>query len=169
MIERRAPGPRYAALLHLLRTADRIWNASRVFFDQWGLSPSQFNILNLIYDVAEGMTQTGLSRELLMHRSNVTGLVDRLEARGLVARREMAEDRRVYRVMVTAAGRKLMGEILPRYYEAAEEVWGDLSMAKVEQLSGGLQRIAENAERAELKFRGHGSRRRVRSKGGGEG
>jgi MarR family transcriptional regulator, organic hydroperoxide resistance regulator len=164
MIKPRTPGPRYVALLRLLRTADRIWNASRVFFGRWELSPSQFNILNLIYDVAEGMTQTELSRELLMHRSNVTGLVDRLEARGLVERRGQAGDRRVYRVALTAAGRRLMGEILPRYYEAAEEVWGEMSMEAAGRLSDNLQRIAENAEQAELKFRGRETGRRRRDR-----
>jgi DNA-binding MarR family transcriptional regulator len=77
------PGPRYGAMLRLLRTTDRIWAASRALLGQWGLSPSQFNLLNLVYDLPEGMTQTGLSRELMMHRSNVTGLVGRLEARGV--------------------------------------------------------------------------------------
>jgi MarR family 2-MHQ and catechol resistance regulon transcriptional repressor len=150
--------------MRLLRTADRIWNASRVFFAKWRLSTSQFNILNLAYDAAEGMTQTDLSRELLMHRSNVTGLVDRLENRGLAERRELAGDRRVYRVVLTAAGRKLMDEILPRYYEAAEEVWGGLSKAESERLSGDLEKIAENAEQMEAKLRRQRASRRSSGK-----
>src|SRR6266496_1133102 len=44
------PGPRYQALLQLLRTAEALWNASRNFFARWDLSPSQFNVLNLLYD-----------------------------------------------------------------------------------------------------------------------
>ncbi|MCL4176472.1 MAG: MarR family transcriptional regulator [Verrucomicrobia bacterium] len=160
----RNPGPRYAALLRLLRTADRIWNASRVFFGRWELSPSQFNILNLICDTAEGMTQTALSRELLMHRSNVTGLVDRLEIRGLVERRELAGDRRVYRVVLTAVGRRLMSEILPRYYEAAEEVWGEMSTEDAGRLSDELQRIADQAEQVEARYRGRGMDRRRRGR-----
>jgi DNA-binding MarR family transcriptional regulator len=151
----------------LLRTADRIWNASRVFFGRWGLSPSQFNILNLVCDAAEGRTQTALSRELLMHRSNVTGLVDRLERRGLVARRKLAGDRRVYRVVLTAAGRQLMGEILPRYYEAAEEVWGSVPVEAAGRLSDELQQIAEQAEQVEARYRGHGKDRRRHAQASG--
>src|SRR5439155_27087571 len=37
------PGPRYRALLQLLRTAETLWNSSRLFFVRWELSPSQFN------------------------------------------------------------------------------------------------------------------------------
>lgn len=141
------PGPRYHALLQLLRTADVIWNASRAFFERWHLSPSQFNILNLVVDAPEGLSQTELSRELLVHRSNVTGLVDRLESRGLVERRDLAGDRRAYRVVLTPAGRRLVQKILPRYYEAAETVWGNLPLDQVEVLVRGFQRVSENAVR----------------------
>ena len=141
-----APGPRYRALLQLLRTAETLWNVSRLFFARWDLSPSQFNILNLLCDRPEGCTQIELSRLLIMHRSNVTGLVDRLEARGLVLRRDSPHDRRVYRVILTAAGKKLLQQILPRYYAAAEEVWGTLPARRANQLINELTRICANAE-----------------------
>ena len=67
-----APGPRYAALIQLLRTAEELWNASRVFFARWELSPSQFNLLNVLTEFPDGCTQSDLSRQLIMHRSNVT-------------------------------------------------------------------------------------------------
>src|SRR5437764_12244802 len=140
------PGPRYRALLHLLRTAEALWNASRVFFARWDLSPSQFNILNLLCGRPGGCTQSELSRSLIMHRSNVTGLVDRLEARGLVQRRDSAKDRRAYRVILTGAGRKLVRQILPHYYIAAEKVWGECSAKRADQLVEELARICANAE-----------------------
>src|SRR5947209_7830446 len=135
-----SPGPRYRALLQLLRTAETLWNASRLFFVRWDLSPSQFNVLNLLYDQPDGCTQIGLSRSLIMHRSNVTGLVDRLEGRGLVRRRNQARDRRAYRVVLTPAGRNLVRQILPYYYAAAERVWGELSPRRTDQLIDELMR-----------------------------
>ena len=140
-----SPGPRYQALLQLLRTAETLWNASRIFFDRWNLSPSQFNVLNLLYDQPEGCTQAELSRSLIMHRSNVTGLVDRLEARRLVQRRDKVNDRRAYRVVLSAAGRKRVQQILPHYYQAAEQVWGDLSARRTNQLVADLDRVCANA------------------------
>src|ERR1035437_23608 len=82
--------PGYRALMELLRTADTVWNASRAFFERWDLSPSQFNVLTLLHLTPDGLSQTDLSRQLIMHRSNLTGLVDRLEKRGLVARQAPA-------------------------------------------------------------------------------
>jgi DNA-binding MarR family transcriptional regulator len=140
------PGPRYGALMHLLRAAETIWNGSRVFFARWDLSPSQFNILNLLKDLPDGLSQVDLSRQLIMHRSNVTGLVDRLEERGLVQRLETPGDRRSYRVVLTAAGSELMREILPHYYFAAEAVWGSISVKQANRLMANLDDIIANAE-----------------------
>ncbi len=46
--------------------------------------------------------------------SNVTGLIDRLEGRGLVARQPSSEDRRVKHVVLTPAGRRTRGRMLER-------------------------------------------------------
>ena len=51
-----ASAARYQALLQLLRTADTVWNSSRVFFARWDISPSQFNVLNLL----RGEPETGI-------------------------------------------------------------------------------------------------------------
>jgi DNA-binding MarR family transcriptional regulator len=139
--------PRYRALMQLLRTADTIWNASRVFFTRWDLSPSQFNVLNLLFQGPGGVSQTELSRQLIMNRSNVTGLVDRLEERGLVRRKDVAADRRAYRVVVTAAGARLLREILPRYYEEARRVWGRFPDKRIIEVVAALEQVAQNVER----------------------
>ncbi len=139
--------PGYRALMELLRTADTVWNASRVFFESWDLSPSQFNVLNLLRLNPAGLSQTDLSRQLIMHRSNVTGLLDRLERRGLVARRDVAADRRAYNVVLTAAGVRLLRGILPHYYQGASRVWGRLPAGRAAELIADLQHVARNAQR----------------------
>lgn len=141
------PGPCYEATLQLLRTAEALWNGSRLFFARWELSPSQFNVLNLLGDEPDGRSQIELSRQLIMHRSNVTGLVDRLEARGLVARRETPGDRRAYRVVLTASGKALLTKILPSYYQAAEEIWGEVSAAQAQRLLATLTAVSDRVER----------------------
>lgn len=139
--------PRYQALLELLRAADTLWNASRLFFERWDISPSQFNVLNLLHANDIGLSQTELGRQLIMHRSNVTGLVDRLEKRGLVRRKAVVGDRRAYRVVLTRRADDLLAEILPRYYQRAEKVWDTLSTRRAVDLIAGLRHIAKNANR----------------------
>jgi MarR family 2-MHQ and catechol resistance regulon transcriptional repressor len=139
--------PRYQALVQLLRAADTVWDASRVFFARWDLSPSQFNVLNLLDGNPSGMSQTELSRELIMHRSNATGLIDRLEKRGLVRRDNVDADRRAYRVVLTAEGARLLGEVLPGYFEGVGQVCGHLSEGRAAELISDFRQIARSAER----------------------
>ncbi|MGA2657282.1 MAG: MarR family transcriptional regulator [Verrucomicrobiota bacterium] len=134
------------ALVQLLRAADTVWNASRAFFARWGLSPSQFNVLNLLEGNPSGLSQTELSRQLIMHRSNVTGLVDRLERRRLVRREDAVGDRRAYRVVLTPDGARLLGDVLPRYYEEARRVCEHLSERRAAELVADFGQIAQNAE-----------------------
>lgn len=141
------PGPHYGALLQLLRTSESIWNASRVFFDRWDLSPSQFNILNVLRDHPEGTTQIELSRKLIMHRSNVTGMIDRLEQRRLVARRDNPDDRRAYRIVLTKDAHKLLDEVLPAYYGAAEAVFATFSQKRSRELAEELAALEKNVAR----------------------
>lgn len=140
------PGTRYQALIQLLRTAEELWNSSRVFFARWDLSPSQFNVLNLLFSQPNGLSQSDLSRLLIMHRSNATGLVDRLERRGLLRREDVPEDRRTYRVLLTPEGRGLLAEIYPHYYAAAHQVWADTPDTRVQALLTELQQLTRNAE-----------------------
>ena len=139
------PSPRYAALLQVLRTAESLWEASRVYFAQWDLSPAQFNVLNVLRSFPEGCSQMDLSRQLVTHRSNVTGLVDRLERRGLVRRRDVPGDRRAYAVQLTAAGQKLLQEILPLYHAKAERVWEGIPAGRIPVLLKDLETLGRNA------------------------
>lgn len=142
-----SPGPRYMALIELLRTSEALWNASRVFFERWNLSPSQFNVLNLLHDRPRGCSQVELSRQLIMHRSNVTGLIDRLESRRLVAREYNERDRRSITVVLTDAGNELLAQILPEYHRSAELVWGELPLERARQLVSELASVSANAQR----------------------
>jgi DNA-binding MarR family transcriptional regulator len=137
--------PSTHALLTLLRAADIVWNASRLFFERWRISPSQFNILNLLWLQTEGMSQSELGRQLIMHRSNVTGLIDRLEKRGLVARQDVELDRRAYRVVLTQEGATLVKRILPDYHAAAALLWQVVPERRLAGLTSDLKAIAEKA------------------------
>lgn len=144
---------RYHALLELLGASEAVWNASRIFFGRWELSPSQFNVLNLLHNQPGGMTQAELSRALITHRSNVTGLVDRLEKRGLLRRNPVAGDRRAHQVGLTVTGRRLLAEILPEYHEHAAAALATLTPPQVMQLRKHLAQINATANRMAATFK----------------
>ncbi|MBM2811648.1 MAG: transcriptional regulator, MarR family, partial [Chloroflexi bacterium] len=71
-----------------------------------GLSPAQ---AHLLLQLGEGRTisQRELAKELACDPSNLTGISDRLEARGLVARRTDPIDRRIKAIVATPEGEAL--------------------------------------------------------------
>jgi DNA-binding MarR family transcriptional regulator len=78
-----------------------------------GLSPIQCHVLHLI-EPGQDMPMGRLAETLSCDASNVTGLVDRLEARGLLRRRPAAGDRRVKVLDLTPAGARLRARMLAR-------------------------------------------------------
>ena len=63
-----------------------------------------------------------LAQSLACDASNVTGLVDRLESRGLVRRRPSPEDRRVKVLDLTPAGARLRSIVLERMSRPPENL-----------------------------------------------
>ena len=77
------------------------------------LSPAQCHVLHLI-EPDRPIPMGQLAATLACDPSNVTGLVDRLESRGLVSRRPSAADRRVKVLVLTPTGSRLRALLLDR-------------------------------------------------------
>ena len=111
----------------------------------FALTDSQFNILMLLkYQVEKGeINQTRLGQMLLVNRSNVTGLIDRMEKAGWVERVGESGDRRVKRIKVTAAGRRLVERAEKVYFTRVEQVMGTLNADERCKLCQMLERLRE--------------------------
>src|SRR6185503_5259512 len=70
---------------------------------EFDLSPAQCHVLHLL-EPKEPIPMGRLADALSCDASNVTGLVDRLESRGLIRRQPSAEDRRIKVLELTAEG-----------------------------------------------------------------
>jgi DNA-binding MarR family transcriptional regulator len=77
------------------------------------LSPAQCHVLHLI-EPGRPIPMGQLAETLACDASNVTGLVDRLESRGLVRRRPSSADRRVKVLELTPTGSRLRALLLDR-------------------------------------------------------
>jgi DNA-binding MarR family transcriptional regulator len=105
------------------------------------LSPAQCHVLHLI-EPDRPLAMGQLAQTLACDRSNVTGLVDRLESRGLVRRRPSEEDRRVKVLVLTATGTRLRAVLLERM-TAAPEALQRLSTREQRELVRILRRLLE--------------------------
>lgn len=66
----------------------------------------RFDLMAQLERAPEGLKMSELSQRLMVTGGNVTGITDGLEKEGLVVREMDAADRRVYRVKLTAEGRR---------------------------------------------------------------
>ena len=89
----------------------------------------------------EGVPMGRLARGLACDASNVTGIVDRLEARGLIERRPGASDRRVKVLVITREGERLRATMLQRMAEPPAE-FSRLSPEDQRTLARILQQMA---------------------------
>lgn len=78
--------------------------------DELTLTRTQMVVLHRIWDL-ERCTMSDLKRDLEVTTGAITGLIDRLEGQGLVARRPSQEDRRVVFLELTKEGEKAVGAI----------------------------------------------------------
>ena len=133
----------HEALLGVLVTAEILKKESTRLFAPLGITGAQFNVLILLYAQTEDgtMSQSDLGRLLTVHRSNVTGLVDRLEAQGLVRRQDDPKDRRVYRVALTDTGRETARRAEELYLGRVHEIMNVLEPREWTTLSVALGKI----------------------------
>jgi DNA-binding MarR family transcriptional regulator len=103
--------------------------------------PADAGILRLL-DRTPGISQQQLAQRLNMHASRLVAVIDALEERGLVMRETNADDRRIYSLRLTTAGREVLAAIgrVARAHEAA--MCDGLSEVERTQLKSLLQKIA---------------------------
>jgi len=122
----------HEAVLNVFVTASLLAKEADRVLEAYGLTQAQFDILMLLrYQTEDGSAdQTTLGRMLVVNRSNVTGLVDRMERDGLVTRLGDPADRRVKRVRMTPAGSRQLERAEPAYSARTREVMAGLTPAK---------------------------------------
>jgi DNA-binding MarR family transcriptional regulator len=109
-----------------------------------GLSFAQAHALRSL-DPESPLPMSALAERLVCDASNVTGIVDRLEARGLVERRPAEGDRRVKELAITPAGAKLRDEVVTIMTEPPAAIAG-LSAADQRALRDILAKAARHLE-----------------------
>ncbi|HEY4441550.1 MAG TPA: MarR family transcriptional regulator [Candidatus Elarobacter sp.] len=97
----------------------------------------------------QGLTMRALADELSCDASNATGIVDRLETRGLIERRADPDDRRVKRVCLTAAGKRILEKVEARFLRPPPAI-AALSAADQRTLLALLERVLAIAEAQRL-------------------
>jgi len=110
-----------------------------------GLSLAKFKTLHTLVTAGEPLPLRALAEECACVRSNITQLVDRLEAEKLVARADDPKDRRSIRAELTAEGRARYKAGSRALQAAEDELLGGMSKRQREELLGMLRSLRAGA------------------------
>lgn len=91
-----------------------------------GITPVQYAILQMVHN-HPGFDQRTLARNVALDTSTTAGVVDRLEARGLLARSAAPDDRRVRLLTLTPAGVQLLADAIVPMERAQELILAPLT------------------------------------------
>lgn len=134
----------HEALLSLVRTSSLMQKLSDRFFSQFGLTDVQFNILMILKEHGSaGLSQQELSEHLIVTKSNVVGLIDRLERSGFVKRMSHPSDRRFNQIVLTPKGGKLELKIEESYFAEVDKMMNALTTSQKKSVIQAMEKIRQ--------------------------
>lgn len=128
-----AQSPFTAQFVELFRISGHL---AQEIADELALTRTQMVVLHRIWEI-EGCTMSDLKRDLDVTTGAITGLIDRLEGQGLVARVPSQEDRRVVFLKLTDAGDQAV--------EAIRTAWDHKLLAWLDRVPAGEREAIKTA------------------------
>ena len=136
----------HEAILNIYYTASMMKKRADDFFNQFGLTDVQFNLMELLHyqsGKVGGLSQAQLSDMMLVNRANITSLIDRMEKAGLVARTAHSNDRRFNIIKPSAKGEKLFTKVESSYIEQVHKSMSSLNESELKKLMTMLEKVRE--------------------------
>lgn len=110
----------------LSRANKAIHEMTNQFFQQNGLNPTDFAVLELLYHKGRQPLQK-IGNKILLASGSITYVVDKLEKKGYLQRISCPTDRRVTYAEITEEGSTFMGELFPQHEQHLHELLSALT------------------------------------------
>jgi len=130
--------------IKLARAWDAVAMRTSVPVEDAGLTPTQFGVLETLFHLGR-LQPSQLAQKHLKSRNNLTVVIDKLEAEGLVVRERCPSDRRAQWVKLTDAGRTLIENVLPKHVAAVEKDVSVLSCEEQKLLNDLLRKLGRGS------------------------
>lgn len=134
------------ALTIILRASSSITKMVKQDMDSYGVNPTEFMVLELLYSRGAQAIQV-IGKKVLLASSSITYVIDQLEKKDFVQRKQNPKDRRVSLVSLTASGKELMDEIFPQHSKVIQSLFDDLRTEELVKLSDDIKAIGYKAEK----------------------
>ena len=107
-----------------------------------GLTHAQFDIIATLGNTS-GMTYKELGDKTLITKGTMTGVIERLESKGLVARTRSSDDKRSFSVCLTAEGEKTFAAVFPLVVAQGKALFAPYSDADFDDMDHALRKLKQ--------------------------
>ena len=109
---------------------------------QHGLTHAQFDIIATLGNTP-GMSYKELGERTLITKGTLTGVIERLEQKGLVVRERSSDDKRSFFVRLTAAGDALFAKVFPQVVAHGKKLFASYSDTEFDALEAALRKLRD--------------------------
>lgn len=127
----------------LSRTNTKLKNELLQRFKEYDVTPEQWSILNCLW-VREGLTPKELADLIYKDKPNTNRILEKLQLKELILRTPHPTDQRAFQIFLTARGRALKNELIPKATQLLDEATAGVDKQKVEEMKRLLERIYDN-------------------------
>ena len=117
---------RQETYLNLVRTHEQLYSELARFFKSHGLSDAQYNALRILRGEGKPMHVHQIADRMIFENTDISRLIDRLHAAGLICRDRCGEDRRVVWISLTEKAKKTLKTMDRPLLQIHESHFGDL-------------------------------------------
>src|SRR5439155_24142990 len=135
--------PEQEAALSIVRTSDQIQIQGARLLREYGLTPSQSNILRILHGEGKPLPILEIAGRTITVVPGITGLIDRLERAGFVNRLRCEKDRRIIYVALTDQGMTTLAALDEPLVGLHRKLMGHLSQGELKELIRLLEKVRE--------------------------
>jgi DNA-binding MarR family transcriptional regulator len=132
------------AALSVVRTSARLIDTFEQLFKPYAITGTQYNVLRILRgSEPNGLCRNEIRDRMVTRMPDVTRLLDRMDAAGLIARARVDDDRRMVRTRITAKGRRLVDELDDVVIQEHQRAFAALSREQLRSLIEHLSAVRE--------------------------
>lgn len=124
----------------LIECAQSFERRSGMHVRELGLTPAQFDIIATLGNT-EGMSCKELGEKTLITKGTMTGVLDRLQHKGLLSRHDSPDDGRSWITKLTGKGQAMFDEIFPAHLAHLDPMFAGFSEAELDTVREQLNRL----------------------------
>lgn len=128
------------SFIKLVRAYESLSSRLYMLFQKEALTESQFYALDVLYNLGQ-MSQKELGKKISRSEGNITMVVNNLEKRKLIKKKQSEDDKRIFIIKLTSLGKDLYEKVFPKFLEALLKEFKEIKEQEHEEFQKICKRI----------------------------